>query len=186
MSLNENVDDSYFQGHVSVCLGACFILHYSIVSLLYYRIALCETLGTFMDLRHANTILMDWLIMMIALCLFCEQGLLDKQKVRDQVMPYFADTAHQVAPVMRALGPLDTLLHVYRVLGYLIKHCAPLLYLQVCLDVCVCVCACVCVCVRVCVCVCVCVCVLSVCVWSVWSVCVCVWSVCVCEWVSER
>ena len=73
--------------------------------------------------------------MMIALCLFCEQGLLDKQKVRDQVMPYFADTAHQVAPVMRALGPLDTLLHVYRVLGYLIKHCAPLLYLQVCLDV---------------------------------------------------
>ena len=84
--------------------------------------------------------------MMIALCLFCEQGLLDKQKVRDQVMPYFADTAHQVAPVMRASGPLDTLLHVYRVLGYLIKHCAPLLYLQVCLDVCVCVCACVCVC----------------------------------------
>ena len=112
--------------------------------------------------------------MMIALCLFCEQGLLDKQKVRDQVMPYFADTAHQVAPVMRALGPLDTLLHVYRVLGYLIKHCAPLLYLQVCLDVCVCVCACVCV--RVCVCVCV----LSVCVWSVECVCVCVCVECVC------
>ena len=119
--------------------------------------------------------------MMIALCLFCEQGLLDKQKVRDQVMPYFADTAHQVAPVMRALGPLDTLLHVYRVLGYLIKHCAPLLYLQVCLGVCVCVCVrvgvgvyvCVCVCVLS-VCVCVCVCVLSVCV-CVLSVCVCVW-----------
>ena len=36
---------------MSVCLGACFILHYSIVSL-YYSIALCEALGTFMDLCH--------------------------------------------------------------------------------------------------------------------------------------
>ncbi|XP_070189222.1 protein MMS22-like [Littorina saxatilis] len=58
------------------------------------------------------------------------QNLLEKQKVRSQVMPYFVDSVHQVAAVLRTSGPLETLLNVYRVLGYLLKHCAPLLYLQ--------------------------------------------------------
>ncbi|XP_076467169.1 protein MMS22-like [Babylonia areolata] len=58
------------------------------------------------------------------------QSLLDKQKLRGQVMPYFADSTHQVAAVVRSSGPAETLHNVYRVLGSLLKYCSPLLYLQ--------------------------------------------------------
>ena len=50
---------AYTAGHTRVSLWVCFILHSSIV--LYYSIALCEVLRTYVDLRHTNTILTDWL-----------------------------------------------------------------------------------------------------------------------------
>ena len=37
----------------------CFILHYSIVLLLYYSTALYEALRTYINLCHTNTILVD-------------------------------------------------------------------------------------------------------------------------------
>ena len=51
------------KGHVQLCLCVCFILHYSVVLLLYYSIALYEMLtflqGISTDLSPTNTILID-------------------------------------------------------------------------------------------------------------------------------
>lgn len=46
-------------------------------------------------------------------------------------MQYFVDIHKQIAPVVQALQPVDVLQNVYAVLGYLVKHCAPVLFLQV-------------------------------------------------------
>ena len=43
-----------------MCLRASLILHNSIVLLLYYSIALCGALRTYMDLRHTNTVLTNF------------------------------------------------------------------------------------------------------------------------------
>lgn len=51
--------------------------------------------------------------------------------MRDKVMQYFVDIHKQIAPVVQALQPADILQNVYAVLGYLVKHCAPVLFVQV-------------------------------------------------------
>lgn len=50
--------------------------------------------------------------------------------LRDKVMQYFVDIHKQIAPVVQALHPTDVLQNVYAVLGYLVKHCAPVLFVQ--------------------------------------------------------
>uniref|UniRef100_K1S404 Protein MMS22-like n=1 Tax=Magallana gigas TaxID=29159 RepID=K1S404_MAGGI len=50
--------------------------------------------------------------------------------LRDKVMQYFVDIHKQIAPVVQALQPVDVLQNVYAVLGYLVKHCAPVLFVQ--------------------------------------------------------
>ena len=51
--------------------------------------------------------------------------------LRDKVMQYFGDIHKQIAPVLQTLQPADVLRNVYAVLGYLVKHCAPVLFVQV-------------------------------------------------------
>ncbi|KAK7494297.1 hypothetical protein BaRGS_00014400 [Batillaria attramentaria] len=58
------------------------------------------------------------------------EGLLERQRVRAKVLPYFASVPQQVAPVVRTMSPLETVLTMYRAVGSLVKHCAPLLYVQ--------------------------------------------------------
>ncbi|XP_025098839.1 protein MMS22-like isoform X2 [Pomacea canaliculata] len=58
------------------------------------------------------------------------KGLLEKRQARDQVSPYFQDVAQHAAPLLRTLAPASTLLHMFRVVGHLVKYCAPALYLQ--------------------------------------------------------
>lgn len=53
-------------------------------------------------------------------------------------MQYFVDIHKQIAPVVQALQPADVLQNVYAVLGYLVKHCAPVLFVQVILYLCLC------------------------------------------------
>nr|XP_022342343.1 protein MMS22-like [Crassostrea virginica]XP_022342344.1 protein MMS22-like [Crassostrea virginica] len=50
--------------------------------------------------------------------------------LRDKVMLYFVDIHKQIAPVLQTLQPADVLRNVYAVLGYLVKHCAPVLFVQ--------------------------------------------------------
>lgn len=51
--------------------------------------------------------------------------------LRDKVMQYVGDIHKQIAPVLQTLQPTDVLRNVYAVLGYLVKHCAPVLFVQV-------------------------------------------------------
>ena len=51
--------------------------------------------------------------------------------LRDKVMQYFVDIHKHIAPVLQVLQPADVLRNVYAVLGYLVKHCAQVLFVQV-------------------------------------------------------
>lgn len=62
---------------------------------------------------------------------FSIQGWKERICLRDKVMQYFVDIHKQIAPVVQALQPADILQNVYAVLGYLVKHCAPVLFVQV-------------------------------------------------------
>lgn len=62
---------------------------------------------------------------------FSIQGWKERICLRDKVMQYFVDIHKQIAPVVQALQPVDVLQNVYAVLGYLVKHCAPVLFVQV-------------------------------------------------------
>ncbi|XP_056016526.1 protein MMS22-like isoform X2 [Ostrea edulis] len=57
-------------------------------------------------------------------------GWKERMCLRDKVMQFFVDIHKHIAPVMHALHPADILKNVYAVLGYLVKHCAPVLFVQ--------------------------------------------------------
>lgn len=62
---------------------------------------------------------------------FFLKGWKERICLRDKVMLYFVDIHKQIAPVLQTLQPADVLRNVYAVLGYLVKHCAPVLFVQV-------------------------------------------------------
>ena len=50
---------------------------------------------------------------------------------RNQVMTYFSDVSKHVAMVIRNPGPSEAFSNVYKMTGYLVKYCAPLLFVEV-------------------------------------------------------
>ncbi|ESO93233.1 hypothetical protein LOTGIDRAFT_232683 [Lottia gigantea] len=58
------------------------------------------------------------------------QNLKEKMILRDQVMCYFSLIPQHVSPVLKIMGPGDILHNIFITVGYIVKHCAPLLFLQ--------------------------------------------------------
>ena len=50
---------------------------------------------------------------------------------RDKVMSYFCDVSKHVAMVIRNQGPPEAFSNVYKMAGYMVKYCAPLLFIEV-------------------------------------------------------
>ncbi|XP_041352172.1 protein MMS22-like [Gigantopelta aegis] len=54
----------------------------------------------------------------------------EKMLVRDKVMNYFINVPRQITPVLRVMGPTETVTAMYTVVGQLMKYCSPMLYVQ--------------------------------------------------------
>ena len=50
---------------------------------------------------------------------------------RDRVLNYFNDVSKQVAMVIKNHNPPEAFNNVYKMCGYLVKYCAPLLFIEV-------------------------------------------------------
>ena len=56
---------------------------------------------------------------------------MDKIKLRDRTMCYFTEITQHINPVVQSLKPQETLVNVYKMVGYITKCLAPLLFVQV-------------------------------------------------------
>ncbi|KAK6170163.1 hypothetical protein SNE40_018627 [Patella caerulea] len=57
-------------------------------------------------------------------------NLKEKMLLREKVMVYFSLVPQHVAPVLKLMAPQDTLKTMFTTVGYLVKHCSPLLFVQ--------------------------------------------------------
>ena len=67
----------------------------------------------------------------LLLSCFTFQSWAEKMQFQGQITQYFSDVPRHVSAIVRAMAPADTLLNVYRMTGYLVKHCAKLIYVRV-------------------------------------------------------
>ncbi|XP_048239929.1 protein MMS22-like isoform X2 [Haliotis rufescens] len=58
------------------------------------------------------------------------QDLREKMLLREKVMGYFSNVPQHISPILRNMGPVDTLTSLYSSVGHLIKYCSPLLFAQ--------------------------------------------------------
>ncbi|KAH3727270.1 hypothetical protein DPMN_053200 [Dreissena polymorpha] len=54
----------------------------------------------------------------------------DKMAFQKQVTQYFSEIPKCVTPVVKAMTPADVVSNMYRVVGYIVKYCAKLLYVR--------------------------------------------------------
>ncbi|XP_021371741.1 protein MMS22-like isoform X2 [Mizuhopecten yessoensis] len=54
----------------------------------------------------------------------------DRIQLRDKAMNYFSNILRQLSPILQSLKPAETLANAYAVMGYIIKCCAQLLFVQ--------------------------------------------------------
>ncbi|KAL5010539.1 hypothetical protein ScPMuIL_012844 [Solemya velum] len=62
------------------------------------------------------------------------QNWMERIQLRDKVMQFFSEVPKHISPIVRSLGPSEALHAAYSVSGQLVKHCAPLLFVQSKLD----------------------------------------------------
>ncbi|XP_067675465.1 protein MMS22-like isoform X2 [Haliotis asinina] len=58
------------------------------------------------------------------------QDLREKMLLREKVMGYFSNVPQHISPVLRNMGPVDTVASLYSMVGHLVKYCSPLLFAQ--------------------------------------------------------
>ncbi|KAK3084713.1 hypothetical protein FSP39_017910 [Pinctada imbricata] len=58
------------------------------------------------------------------------QGWKERIELRDKVMQYFCDMPRLISPVIQSLQPSDVLSNMYAVVGYIVKCCAPLIFIE--------------------------------------------------------
>ncbi|XP_033747266.1 protein MMS22-like isoform X2 [Pecten maximus] len=54
----------------------------------------------------------------------------DRIQLRDKAMNYFSHVLRQLSPILQSLKPVETLANAYAVMGYIVKCCAQLLFVQ--------------------------------------------------------
>ncbi|XP_053397350.1 protein MMS22-like isoform X2 [Mercenaria mercenaria] len=54
----------------------------------------------------------------------------ERMAFQKQVIPYFCDVQKHIAPILRTMTPQEVVNNVYKMTGYLVKHCAKLIYVR--------------------------------------------------------
>ncbi|XP_060062840.1 protein MMS22-like [Ylistrum balloti] len=54
----------------------------------------------------------------------------DRIQLREKAMNYFSNILRQLSPILQTLKPAETLANAYAVMGYIVKCCAQLLFIQ--------------------------------------------------------